>query len=222
MIRLRPLLIALCALLTLPALAAGSDTIATLTGKYLFLNLPGDALQLIPESTRQDMVDYYDAGKTYTPLNSLRGECQLLSLTDTYAKVQVTGVSDVQMCALPQGRSRVAAVVYTVDAGDSPDSQLMFYNDRLQPLPLKKFFKEPDLQSFMADHKNDKALQQLVPFLLLSYQLNPTPGGATLTATLNIKGSMTEEDYARIEPYLTTQSITYTWDGKKFALPSNR
>lgn len=211
------LLAALCSLAGFDA--RSSEAADSLTGKYLFLHLPGDALQLIPESTRVDMVDYYEAGQKYRPLNALRGYCSLDSLTSSYASVTVSGASDVQMCVLPCGKKNVAAVVYTVDGGDSPDSQLSFYDASLRELPLKKYFKEPGLESFMVKSKEARAMQQLVPFLLVSYELEPSSAGATLTARLNVKGSMTEEDYARIKPFIATESLTYTWDGHKFSLP---
>ncbi len=191
----------------------------SLSGKYLFLHLPGDALQLIPESTRVDMVDYYEAGQKYRPLNSLRGYCSLDSLTASYASVTVSAASDVQMCVLPCGKQRVAAVVYTVDGGDSPDSQLLFYDADLRELPLKRYFKEPELEAFMVKSKEARAMQQLVPFLLVSYELEPSSTGATLTARLNVEGSMTEEDFARIKPFIATESLIYTWDGHRFSLP---
>lgn len=208
------------ALMSLAALAASAaEAPDSLSGRYLFLHAPGDVLQLIPESTRVDMIDYYEAGQKYRPLNSLRGECSLDSLTATYAAVSVSEASDVQMCVLPCGGKRLAAVVYTVDGGASPDSQIRFYDASLRELSAGKYFKEPDLDSFMAPGREARELQSLVPFLLVSYDLSPCSGGATLTARLNIEGSMTEEDFARIKPFLTTDTLVYTWDGRRFSLP---
>jgi len=214
------LLIALaCCLSSLCLSARDAERTDTLTAQALFLQMPGDALDLISTSTREDMVDYYRSGLAYAPKNLLGGECSLLELTPRYAKVQVTAASDVQLCVLPCGGGQVAAVVYTVDGGHSPDSSLRFYDAALRELPLKKFFKEPQLSDFMQPGAPLRELQSIVPFMLVSYSISEAGERTTLTATLNLAGMMIEEDYARLSPWLLPEPLTYTWNGRKFILP---
>lgn len=196
---------------TKPTAAADS-----LSGRYLLLNYEGDGIDLVPKSTREHMIAFREYNTPYHPDNKLHGSCELLDLTATFASLRLTGASTLQLCALPKGKKQVAAVVYTVDAGNSPDSQLTMLDDSLRPLKTSKFFKEPTLDLFLS--RDGRHLRNRVPFLILSYQLSPTSTGATLTATLNIEGSMTEEDYSEIRPYIINKSITYTWDGRRFKL----
>lgn len=225
--RLLSLLTAL--LLTLPASGReAQDTVPELTGRYLLMHMPGEGLQLISVPTRQDMADYYEAGQKYSPLNELRGECTLTRLTAEEFMVDVTPVSSVQGCVLPVSKGREMAVaVYTVDGSSlatlsdekdkavSADSQITFYDALMRPLPTGKHFREPVLTDFMQKGPEAKQAMQLVPFLLVSYELVCHEKEIMLTATLNVEGSMTEEDYKKLRPHIATLTLNYLWNPGK-------
>lgn len=210
----------ICTCLPIWAEETQSGHAAGLTAKEAFLRLEGDELQLIPESTRRDMVLCYEAKQKYTPLNALRDYCELKELTDNYAAVTVSKVSSVQIAVLPAGKKQIVAVIYTVNDGNSPDSELRLYDEALRPLPVNKYFREPQLEMFMAKGKEAQQAQALVPFLLVSYKFNLSGHTPALEATLNIKGSMNVEDFDRISPYLTRKTLVYDWNGKRFSAPS--
>lgn len=213
------LLVCLCAWLPIWADAPKGADSGAITAKEAFLRLKGDPLQLISESTRRDMVLCFEGNQKYTPLNSLRGTCELKALTPSYAMVEVSNASTVQIAILPAGKKQVVAVIYTVDGGDSPDSELLLYDEKLNPLPLGKYFKEPQMQMFMVKGKEAQQAQELVPFLLVSYAFDITGDTPALEAQLNVKGSMSEEDFDRLRPYLSTYTLIYYWDGKRFSAP---
>lgn len=196
----------------------GQEKGDTLTAAWVLEHIETPALDLVPRSLRRDMVIYAQAGKAYTPLNALRGECSLQTLTGEYASLQVSEVSNVQIGVLPAGGGDLVALVYTVDGGDSPDSELFMYDSSLKELELSRYFKEPELALFLKPGKRDAALQQLVPFLLVSYHLQDEGGKVSLLCRLNVKGSMSLEDREKIEPYLLRQEIKYNWKGKRFIL----
>lgn len=183
---------------------------------YYFTNSEADELSLIPQSVRKNMVSLFKKNeKPQLFKNILGGDCCLEDYTGDYFKVKITDVSSAQGVFLPYKNEKIEAMVFTVDGGNSPDSQIRFYDAAGTELPTEKFFTQPVLTDFLDGSKQAHSLTGLVPFLLASYELSPE---GALTATLNVKGSMTEEDYARIEPFIANKSITYNWDGKKYVL----
>ena len=217
-------LLALPAIAAAPAVVQAAEPADTLTARYVFENLEIPAIDLLSRSTRLDMAAYHDVGRRYDARNELGGISTLDSLTNNYASVTLTPVSSLQLMTLPYAKSGIALLSYTVDAG-GPDSQLMAVDAQLRLLPSGKFFKAPVLRDFIVLPRNSSVsvrdLEDLCDFFSASYTLDAATGSVTVTPALS--AVMSEENYDRLRPYITTsdgslRTRRYVWTGKTLKL----
>lgn len=197
----------------------------TLTMRSVFERLDSPALQLLSHDTRLDMLESADAGIEYQATNSMGGPARLVQLTPEYLEVTITDASEAQMRLLPYKGGRIVALSYTVDGGDAPDSQLLFYDSQLRPLDADKFFTPPVLTDFLNTSglkKNQvSALIQDVPFITVALSLSP--GDTCLKAQLSVKGIISTETCNKLAPYISSQDsgegvLTYIWNGSRYRI----
>ena len=176
----------------------------------IFVASTDDALNVIPQNDRAEMLAYLrEAGRVVPTETAYGEEATLLRATDNYLKVRMSCASQIEMLMLTHKRDTVVLVVETVET-PAPDSRIMAIDTKGNPLPLEKFFKEPQMKDFVrlpkgTKMKPDEVLKS-VRFPLISYTVNDS--AMTLTARQNLKEFMSTDDYAEIAPYLA-DSLTY-------------
>lgn len=183
----------------------------------IFIDLPNDILELIPQRTRRDMVDYMIyADSIWDAPNNLNGISRLIELSSHYAKVEVTDVSTMEMKLLNTKKAPIVALAYTI-RGEAADSKLLFLDTIPNQISNKKLFKEPKLKDFFNLPKGSlttiKEIEQMIGFSTVEYSLNPKD--CTLTARLTIDKHINQDDYNIIRLFLIDK-LVYEWNGKKF------
>ena len=174
-------------------------------------------MPLLPQSVRLDMLDYAKEGQHKVLANALRGNSWLDSLGTNLVQVRLTGVSNVQVGVYHGGKG-IVAMNYSITPQDAAaDSQLLFYTDAMQPLPVGKVFRVPGSEDLLNVPKGAKVkakeIAAAIPFPTVRYILDPAAG--TITAIPTVQAAMTLEDFDTIKPYLRP-AITYRWNGKRF------
>ena len=180
----------------------------------IFVASTDDALNVIPQNDRAEMLAYLrEAGRVVPTETAYGEEAALLRATDNYLKVRMSCASQIEMLMLTHKRDTVVLVVETVET-PVLDSRLMAIDTKGNTLPLEKFFKEPQMKDFVRVTKGTKKKREdvlkCVRFPLISYTVNDS--AMTLTARQNLKEFMSTDDYAEIAPYLA-DSITYRATG---------
>ena len=206
---MKKLLLIMLAFLPLVVKAGKAETPDTISARRAFVEMPTTVLDILSPDTRLDMLDYFDADREYVATNDLRGESRLLTLTPDYAEVNVTPVSTLQIKVLPlKNKSQVVMAIYTVgEAGGASESDVYFFDSKMQPVAKEKFFKEPGLADFF-DLKGSslkaKDLDRYIPFHSVVYRLNPDN---TLTATLAIDDILPIETRQLLTPRPLTLNL---------------
>ena len=182
----------------------------------IFVASTDDALNVIPQNNRAEMLAYLrEAGRVVPTETAYGEEATLLRATDNYLKVRMSCASQIEMLMLTHKRDTVVLVVETVET-PVLDSRIMAIDTKGNPLPLEIFFKEPKMKDFVRVTKGTKKKREdvlkSVRFPLISYTVNDS--AMTLTARQNLKDFMSADDYAEIAPYLT-DSITYRATGTR-------
>ena len=182
----------------------------------IFVASTDDALNVIPQNDRAEMLAYLrEAGRVVPTETAYGEEAALLRATDNYLKVRMSCASQIEMLMLTHKRDTVVLVVETVET-PVLDSRLMAIDTKGNTLPLEKFFKEPQMKDFVrlpkgTKMKPDEVLKSVL-FPLISYTVNDS--AMTLTARQNLKDFMSADDYAAIAPYLT-DSLTFRAKGTR-------
>ena len=190
-----------------------------------FERMPSSTLDLLTPSMRLDLVDYYRADSIYRVPNALEGLSYLLRpLTENYLKVQITPVTTLTLKLLPRKKGgKIVAAVYTIgDSLQSSDSDLRFYDQRLQELKRSKFIPDIKVEDFFnfgkMPKKQKKEMLELVPFPTVEYNLSPD--NYTLTAKHTAEGFLSNEAFEKLKPYLIPM-LQYAWNGSKYKLVKN-
>ena len=192
----------------------GPDTISA---RRAFAEMPATVLDLLPRTTRLDMLDFFDVDSIYKAVNALEGISYLETVTPDYLKVSITPVSTMQFKILKDKKGNdIVMTIYTVGGGrEAKDSDIRFYNTGMIELDRTKFLKLPDLKDFFEIPRDSKTsmkeIEEIVPFATMEF--NASPGSDLVTGTLTVGQFMSREDFDLIKS-LERPQVTLRWNGK--------
>lgn len=121
---MRQLVLTLCLILGATQASAQTLTMAT-----VLRTMPDSLLPLLTPNDRLDLVDYAQANQTAHVTNRLRGTTTLTTLTDDYACLRLTSMSEARMrlFATTEGDT-ILCLATTCETADSlADTALTFY-----------------------------------------------------------------------------------------------
>lgn len=215
----RYFLILMISVLSVSANAKVQEAADTLTIREVFSSLKDESLDLLPVSTRLDMLDYYDADSIFKARNAMSGMSELVKVTPDYLKVKITDASNLQIKLLPLRKGgTLVMTIYTV-GGDkrSADSEIKFFDSSLNPLSREKYLSGPDLKDFFSIDKgsrtNMKEIRGMVPFPTIEFTAEP--GETDMRGHLTVGEYISQDDYNILKLFLKP-SITMVWKGDKY------
>lgn len=180
-----------------------------------FTSAPATVFPLIDNAARLDMLDYFNNQKNVGSANALSGRSRITELVPGSMRIGMTAASTYQIAALPTDTDTLTAVISTV-LTPAPDSKMAVYTADWTTALTDRVFSRPVLKDWLTPQgrKNNDEVEILVPFLLISYDFDPST--MTLTLTNNTASFLSEEVYEIVSPYLLKQ-LRFVWNGKKFA-----
>ena len=207
---MRHLLSILCLSLALLPLTGMARTISD-----FFASEPGNIFPLLTRTSRLDMVDYYNSGKTVAIANNLEGESSLLQLDSAYLKVQTSKNRIVEMRMRTAGKDTVITVIETVMT-PVPDSRLTQWNVHWQRFTSDKLFAMPGIDDFIIrkmphDLRADLQDAMIFPLIQLTFKGEDHD---IIEAAHGLEQFLAKEEYQRYSSYLKP-SISYRFNGLK-------
>ncbi|MCH5224559.1 MAG: DUF3256 family protein [Muribaculaceae bacterium] len=208
----------------------GSDTVKRdteqtktenpLTARSVFEKINCSGLEILPPSTRLDMLDYWDVDSIYKASNAMEGLSFLRNVSPSYLKVEVTPVSVFEIKILPDKKGPLIMTIYTVgDDVQAQDSQIKFYNEALEELPTEKYFKMPEVKDFFEIPKGSatkmKEIENMIPFPTIALEANPD--NTDLKARLTVEKYINEDDW-NIAKLFLRPPLTFHWVKSRFKL----
>jgi hypothetical protein len=180
-----------------------------------FASEPGNIFPLLTRTSRLDMVDYYNSGKTVAIANNLEGESSLLQLDSAYLKVQTSKNRIVEMRMRTAGKDTVITVIETVMT-PVPDSRLTQWNVHWQRFTSYKLFAMPGIDDFIIrkmphDLRADLQDAMIFPLVQLTFK---GEGHDIIEAAHGLEQFLAKEEYQRYSSYLKP-SISYRFNGLK-------
>ncbi len=185
-----------------------------ITATDAFVSAPQNIFPLLDANTRMDMVDYFNSGSDKASVNALKGKSRVVSIDPQKLEVNMTDASSNQVIVLPTKDGELIGLIATV-ATPAPDSNLNVFSSDWTDIPTEQVFTRPLLADWLSAEgkKNQDEVEMMVPFLLVSYDYEPS--SKTLTLTNNTKDFLSEDIYEMVAPYLLPM-LKYVWNGKKF------
>lgn len=215
----RAAVVAVAALLCLPAYA---DKVAgTIDIEEAFVNLPVAVTEILPKTSRLDMVEYLHHDSIAPGRTHLDSFSKIVPpVTTDCMRVRVTNSSLLTLRKLKkQNGDEILAVLYTLD-GDrqAPDTQVWFFTPSWKEIKNSSLLPRMGMSDFIdfsgLSKSERNALESSVPFPTVEFSF---PGGGTrLEAQLTVGQFLSEEVFEKIKPLLRKRRLD--WNGKKFIL----
>lgn len=208
-----------------PSLAKKENNeVANLTARDVFANIYCPPLEILPKSTRLDMLDYWDVDSVYRASNAMEGLSWLVNVTPSFLKVQITSVSTLEIKILPAKHGELILTVYTIgDDMQAQDSQLNFYDENLTLIPADKHFDMPDLKDYFDIPKGSvttmKEIREMIPFPTVRYEASPE--NDNLTSQLTVKEFINQDDWNIIKLFLKP-SVILDWHKDKYKIAKSK
>ena len=191
--------------------------------RLVFEKLHSSALEILPPSTRLDMLDYWDVDSVYKASNAMNGLSWLENVSQDFLKVQITPVSNLEIKILPDKNGKIVMTVYTVgDEIQAQDSQIKFYDENLAELVESKYLVMPQLKDFFEIPKGSatkmKEIEQMIPFPTVAFSANPDNNN--LEARLTVEKYVNQDDW-NIARLFVKPSIILEWKKGKYSIKKN-
>jgi len=162
--RLLSLILALAALLPCSARSVAD----------FFVVAPNEAVPLLNDGARTDMLAYYRSGLSTATGNVLEGKSRITSLDSLSLTAQLSEASELQVAILPNRGDTIIAFIETV-ASPAKDSSLRLYRAAdWQPLPDVAL---PDIDDFIPRaKKKELATTELPSIFFIGIDYDPAQG----------------------------------------------
>lgn len=134
--------------------------VAGRTVRDFFASEPGKVFPLLDESSRLDMMDYFEAGKRVYPRTAMGTTSHIDTLTTSYIKLHTSDVREVALRMFTTKRDTVIAVLETI-AIPALDSRLTLYDRNWKPLPDKRQVKTPRIAQFIRPGTPQRIIDEL-------------------------------------------------------------
>ena len=196
-------------------LAGCAASYGQLTAGQAFVDAPRAVFPLLDRDAKLDMVDYYNSGVATPTKNVMDGKSLITSMAPMKMNFTMTDASCYEIDMLPTADGDTLIALIGTVATPAPDSQMTLYTKDWGANVTPAHFTKPVLADWLTSEGKSGSgeVEGLVPFLLIGYTYDP--GSRTLTLTNNTRRFLSADVYEIVEPCLK-QTMTYSWNGKKF------
>jgi len=143
-----------------------------------------------------------------------------LAMSDDYLLTITSDAGTTQIKLLPLvNDSKIICVVKTVCGNGICDSQMQFYTTKWMPITGTDLFPSKTKDWFIKSDtdKNDQNFRNAYAAIDMDpMKITLSPDDLSLTVDFSIKGYLSEDDYKRVQPYLTEEPKIFLWDKISF------
>jgi hypothetical protein len=181
---------------------------------FFKLEKADNAIPLLSQNTRLDMVDYFDNGLPHTSSNNMDGSARIISADNNTINFEITSETPCALSMITAKSDTILMMVETIKLPQS-DSNISFYSKNWEALK-REAFTAPKLADWLtATGKSEREDVEIwLPFML--WQAEYANNTLTLTNTLN-EYYVDESDLAKLSKWILPK-LTYRYNGKKFVL----
>ena len=185
------------------------------TVSEFFATAPDDVIRLIPQSTRLDMLDYFNYGSSRASENYFGGSSRVKALSDAVLDIQVDENVEMQFAVLPAKNDTMIAVVTTLYLPVA-DSSVKFYTSEWKPVN-KPPFEMPSYDKWLtpAGVASVTDLKPYLPFMPVSASFNSD--ATVLSLFNNADEYLGEKQFEKFSPWIVP-SMDYSVVSNRFSL----
>jgi len=98
------------------------------TARDFFVSAPDSVLELLPQSTRLDMLDYFEFGSTRASQNNFNGEARMMSVSDAVVSFAVDKDVNMQIAVISTAQTDTVLALVTTLHMPPADSSISFFD----------------------------------------------------------------------------------------------
>lgn len=183
------------------------------TASDFFVNAPDNVVRLLPQSTRLDMVDYYDFGSKRSSENLFGGNAKITSKSDAAITLDIDSGVEMQIAVLPAKNDTLIAVVTTLKL-PVEDSSIEFYKSDWSSVKNPPFTLPLPKKWVNSSRRSDfEGLSDIIPFIPVKAVFNDT--ATTLTLSNQSSKYLSRDDFEAVAPLLVEEMV---FDTDRFTL----
>lgn len=139
-----------------------------------FVVAPTEAVPLLTDGARADMLAYYRSGLSTSTNNTLNGKSRITALDSLCMTVRLSGASELQVAVLPNRGDTVVALIETVASPVKDSSMRLYRAADWQPLPDVSL---PTIDDFIPrSRKKEVATTELPTIFFIGIEYDPDQG----------------------------------------------
>lgn len=119
------------------------------TMKDFFLSIPIEIMPMLSYDNKLDCIDFIESKMKAKVNNAFGDVSELLLLQDDYLKLQESSMVLQEMAMLCKGKKDTLLCIITTYQFANPESKIEFYSKDWEKLSVKKYIKQPTIESFL-------------------------------------------------------------------------
>lgn len=183
----------------------------------VIFSIPDELTLKIPDDQKERLAELSD--DTVTVSNILGENVERLGISKDYVAIKTSSIGTLQIKLLPLiNNSYIIGVIRTV-CDMACDSQIDFYTTDWKHLSTAELFPKKDKEWFLnaaADRQSFEFKNAYGALDMTPVKYTFSPNDNTVTAEYDIKKYLSSDDYHLLEPFLSTDVITFRWDRTSF------
>ena len=188
-------------------------SLAARSAADFFISAPDAIFRLLPQSTRMDMVDYFNYGSSRASDNYFGGEAKINELSESYISFDID--RDVTVCInlLPTTKGDTVIAMVTTLSLPVEDSELSFFSSDWQPISPPPV-KIPSYDEWITPLGKSEAANIGLFLSFIPVKAEFSRDGRTLTfsnGALSFLGNS-----ADVSPEMLVPEIIYDVEGARF------
>lgn len=185
----------------------------------VFLSMPDDVFLGLDAEAKDKLIAQANDTSEVKIRSVFGGEITRQEMSEDYLSLQTSTAGILQIKLLPLvNNSRIICVVKTV-CGKACDSNVRFYTTDWEELSDVNLFPKPDINWFIKPDVNRESEEFKNAYAALDMRpmkMELDSHKAQLNVILDAESYLSEDDYLKFEPFLTTKPHILKWDKISF------
>lgn len=181
------------------------------TMKEIFATLPDSILPSLTKNDRLDCIDFIENNMTTEVNNALKGKTRLTVLTDNLAKIQVSPLTEMQICKLATANGYIICLVHSSNVGGW-DSTIRFYDSTWKLLDTSKFIDLPTTSDYIPQPADMDASAYSNIINLADFPLIQADFDNTTLSLIYTSSNSNDEKYKTTVLPLVQPVIKFNWN----------
>ena len=186
----------------------------------IIASMPNNIIVKLDQTQKDLLISNPEDTTQLTVALGAYGELKRLAISNDFISLKTSEGGNTQIKLLPLiNDSKIICVVKTVCGQEVCDSQIQFYTTKWIPIKGTTLFPDRNINWYVKegvdrnsqDFKNAFASVDMDPM-----KMTLSANDLTLTVDFTIKAYLSEEDYKKVQPYLTEKPKVFLWDKISF------